>query len=103
VTLEEIRAALAPLLRHLGKTERRLLSKREAARRLGVDRNTTLRDLIDLGDIRTAVIAGRVKIPASEIDRLCEPSPLKPRGNGSTRRADRVRTPAALSAPFSSK
>jgi hypothetical protein len=70
MTPEELRAALAPLLRQLGKIDRRLLSKREAARRLGVDRNATLRDLIDRGEVRTVVFAGRVKIPASEIERI---------------------------------
>jgi excisionase family DNA binding protein len=74
VTPEELRnavaAEIAPLLRRLGRAERRLLSKREAARRLGIDRGTTLQDLIRSGEIRTVVLAGRVKIPASEIERL---------------------------------
>ena len=63
-------AELAPLLRQLGRSERRLLSKREAARRLGIDRGTTLQDLINRGEIRTVVLAGRAKIPASEIERI---------------------------------
>jgi len=74
VTMEELRRAialdLAPLLRRLGRSERRLLSKREAARRLGIDRGTTLQDLIRSGQIRTVVLAGRVKIPVSEIERI---------------------------------
>jgi len=36
---------------------------REAARRLGIDRGTTLPDLIRSGQIRTVVLAGRVKDP----------------------------------------
>jgi excisionase family DNA binding protein len=104
VTAEELRVALqaelAPLLRRLGKSDRRLLSKREAARRLGIDRNTTLRDLIDGGEIRTVVIAGRVKIPASEIERLCEPAPAKPPKSIDSRRPDRDPGRAIRALPF---
>lgn len=47
-----------------------LLSLREAARRLGVSRNSTLADLISDRRIRTTKINGRVRIPAAEIERL---------------------------------
>jgi hypothetical protein len=74
VTPAELKAALAselaPLLRRLGRSERRLLSKREAAKRLGIDRGTTLPDLIRSGQIKTVILAGRVKVPASEIERI---------------------------------
>jgi len=84
VTPEELKTALAvglaPILRRLGKQEPRLLSKRAAARRLGVDRGTTLTRLIHSGQIRTLTVAGRVKIPASEIERI----EAGPSANGST-------------------
>lgn len=48
-----------------------LLSKREAAKRLGIDRATTLQQLIDSGRIRIVKIGSRVRIPATELDRLC--------------------------------
>ncbi len=68
---EELRGILArELARHIRMRERRLLSKREAARRLGIDRGTTLQDLIRSGSLRTVVLAGRLRIPASEIDRI---------------------------------
>ena len=74
MTPEELKAALtselAPLLRRLGRSERRLLSMREAARRLGIAPGTTLPALIGSGQIRTVILAGRVKIPVSEIERI---------------------------------
>ncbi len=48
-----------------------LLSKREAAKRLGIDRGTTLEYLIETGRLRTVTIVGRVRIPVAELDRLC--------------------------------
>jgi excisionase family DNA binding protein len=52
------------------KPDARLLSAREVARRLGVSRGKTIGVLIDTGKIRTVVVNGRVKIPASEVERL---------------------------------
>jgi excisionase family DNA binding protein len=47
-----------------------LLSKKEAARRLGVDRATTLEGLIASGDIKTVPFNGRVRIPLAEVERI---------------------------------
>ncbi len=53
---EELRGVLArELARHVWKSARRLLSKREAIR-LGIDRGTTLQDLIRSGSPRTVVL-----------------------------------------------
>lgn len=61
-----------------------LLSLREAARRLGVDRNTTLAKLIRTGQLRPVETSGRLRIPAAEIERITkldrrgEPQPSAP-------------------------
>jgi excisionase family DNA binding protein len=49
---------------------RPFLSLREAARRLGVSRNSTLVDLIADRRIKTVRVNGRVKVPASEVERV---------------------------------
>jgi excisionase family DNA binding protein len=61
------------------KTTSHLLSMREAARRLGIDRNTTLREMIDAGHIRAVPFRGGARIPASEIDRVCTEGLTPPR------------------------
>ena len=48
----------------------RLLSKRAAAKLLGVDRGTTLADLLATGNLRTVVLGGQERIPTAEIERL---------------------------------
>ena len=48
----------------------RLLSLRAAARLLGVSRCRTLPNLIAERKLKTVTIAGRVKVPRSEIDRI---------------------------------
>lgn len=82
--LREIRAALLIITSSLeenrkkSSTPRRsnphaqLLSQREAARRLGVDRNTTLVALIRTGQLRTVEVNGKRKVPASEVERLAQ-------------------------------
>lgn len=47
-----------------------LLSKKEAARRLGVDRTTTLEKFIASGRLKTVEINGRVRIPRTEVERI---------------------------------
>jgi excisionase family DNA binding protein len=47
-----------------------LLSKREAARLLGVDRATTLEDWLSTGRIKAVDLAGRVRIPRAEVERV---------------------------------
>jgi excisionase family DNA binding protein len=66
----------------------RLLSKREAARLLGVSRGRTLDLLIKSGTIRTVVIGTRAKVPMSEIERLMtEGAPAEPMPVVAIRRA----------------
>ncbi|EPX60234.1 hypothetical protein D187_002320 [Cystobacter fuscus DSM 2262] len=52
------------------KASSELLSKKEAARRLGVDRATTLAQFIALGRIKTVDVNGHQRIPVSEIERI---------------------------------
>ncbi|OJH37483.1 hypothetical protein BON30_29865 [Cystobacter ferrugineus] len=52
------------------KASSRLLSKKEAARRLGVDRATTLAQFIASGRIKTVDVNGHQRIPVSEIERI---------------------------------
>ncbi|WP_375757421.1 helix-turn-helix domain-containing protein [Corallococcus exercitus] len=52
------------------KTGAELLSKKEAARRLGVDRATTLEQLIASGHIKTVPFNGRLRIPLAEVERV---------------------------------
>lgn len=47
-----------------------LLSKRQAAKLLGVGRGNTLQWLIDEGHIRPVIIQGRVRIPLEEVQRV---------------------------------
>ncbi len=49
-----------------------LLSLSEAARRLGISRSTTLKQLIASGALYTVKVNQRVRIPAQEINRLCQ-------------------------------
>jgi hypothetical protein len=53
------------------KTNSQLLSLREAARLLGVDRGKTLPDMISAGAIRAVPFRGGRKVPVSEIERVC--------------------------------
>src|SRR4051812_17622002 len=60
----------------LGKSARaqkpsKLLSLRQAARLLGIDRNITLHELISSGQLKTVSANGKVRIPADEVERLC--------------------------------
>lgn len=49
----------------------RLLSKREAAKLLGVSRGVTLEDWIANGTIKVVrTVSGRIKIPYAEIERI---------------------------------
>jgi excisionase family DNA binding protein len=47
-----------------------LLSKREAARLLGVSRGRTLDSLLASGQVRAVRIGGRLRVPVAEIERL---------------------------------
>jgi excisionase family DNA binding protein len=82
--LREIKAALTTIAsvltmeleqppgHHHPHPDAKLLSLREAARRLGVDRNTTLRALIRTGQLRTVNTGGRPRIPAAEVERFAK-------------------------------
>jgi hypothetical protein len=47
-----------------------LLSKREAAKLLGIDRSSTLNELIARGLLKTVVVNARVKVTRAEVERL---------------------------------
>lgn len=47
-----------------------LLSFREAARRLGIDRGRTLSELVARGELKVVDANGRKKVPATEVERL---------------------------------
>lgn len=47
-----------------------ILSKREAAKLLGVGRNQTLHDLIARGLLKTVVVNGQVKVPRADVERI---------------------------------
>ncbi len=66
--LREIRSLKAQLSNV--SRSKRLLSKREAAKYLGVSRGRTLDVLIAAGRLRTVRIGGRLKIPLEEVERL---------------------------------
>ena len=77
-----------------------LLSKKEAARRLGVDRATTLAQFIASGRIKTVDVNGHQRIPVFEIERILsqgvpatQPQPSK------SRRAPRVATSRPSESP----
>ncbi len=56
-----------------------LLSKRRAAALLGIGRTNTLQELIESGKLRVVRVAGRVKVPLEEVQRIAregtEPPP----------------------------
>lgn len=92
-TLRELLAAVRRLERKVDELARvrpkRLLSKRSAARLLGVDRGTTLEQLIRDGQVH--LVAG--KIPDTEIDRLLAQGIPEPKQRA-PRRAAPPRSPA---------
>lgn len=47
-----------------------LLSKRKAAKMLGIGRCTTLEQLIDEKKIRVVSMAGKIRIPLAEVERV---------------------------------
>lgn len=77
---DQLRMVFTDLVNALGaltapKTSRRgasalLVSKREAARRLGIDRNKALPALIHSGQLETVSKNGATAIPVTEIERL---------------------------------
>ncbi|MFY0526121.1 hypothetical protein ACN28I_24235 [Archangium gephyra] len=92
--------AVSPLpVRQQRKASSGLLSKKEAARRLGVDRATTLAQFIASDRIKTVDVNGHQRIPVSEIERiLSEGLPATEEPRPKTRRSPR----AAMSMPSES-
>lgn len=78
VTLATVASALTreretrPAASQRTTSNAQLLSLREAARRLCVDRNTTLSKLIRTGQLRTVETSGRIRIPAAELERFAK-------------------------------
>ncbi len=56
----------------LTRPRSRLLSKRAAARMLGVSRTTTLEDMIADRRLRVVRVGDGVRIPAAEVERLAK-------------------------------
>lgn len=67
---DAIDGKLAVLIRQRHRSQKALISLREAARRLGIDRSTTLADLIRNGRIKVVQKNSRPAIPAGEIERI---------------------------------
>lgn len=68
---DELRRSFSALFRESrSRPDKVVLSFREAARVLGISRNTTLVAAVRAGAIRTVIIAGHRKIPRSEIERV---------------------------------
>ncbi|OJT16422.1 hypothetical protein BO221_50445 [Archangium sp. Cb G35] len=77
-----------------------LLSKKEAARRLGVDRATTLAQFIASGRIKTVDVNGHQRIPVSEIERiLSDGLPATESQPSRARRAPKVATSRPSESP----
>jgi excisionase family DNA binding protein len=64
--IAEIRA----LVSGRGPARREVVSKREAARMLGIDRGATLSALIADGHLRAVEIRGRACIPRADVERV---------------------------------
>lgn len=80
-------------------TPRLVLSRREAARLLGIDRGETLGELLSTGQLRTVPWGRGLRIPLEEVQRLARDgwrkAGAKPRASKLQRRAG-VCDPAAL-------
>lgn len=102
VTLEALLAAIERLERKVDALAARraapaqAVGKREAARLLGVDRSTTLEQLLRDGRLRATRYGGRVRIARSEIQRFLEepPAPRQARASTKRRRAPTAREAA---------
>lgn len=82
------------------KTGSELLSKKAAARRLGVDRATTLEGLIASGHIKTVPFKNGVRIPVAEVERILnEGIPPMDASRPRARRPIRVNTPKPSDSP----
>lgn len=71
-----------------------LLSPKEAARILGIDRKTTLKDLVADGHLTTVPGSRGVRIPRSEIDKLLESG--IPTGTNKVRKLPRKKSKKVL-------
>ena len=70
--LAEVQSLRTELTKLKAKPEKRLLSFRQAAQRLGIDRNQALHILIKTKQLRTVQANGRTRIPLTEIERLAQ-------------------------------
>lgn len=68
--VDALQAEVSALKTTTARAPKALLSLRQAAARLGVDRGTTLRDLITSGQLQTVTANDKTKVPASEVERL---------------------------------
>lgn len=68
--IAELKARVEALESAKRRSSVRLLSKREAARRLGIDRGTTLEILIHTKQLKLVHAGKRKRIPEPEVERL---------------------------------
>lgn len=69
--VKALRTELAALRAQFRAQESRLLSKRKAAKRLGISRGPALDFLIETKQLSVVRVGRQVKIAASEVERLC--------------------------------
>ncbi len=84
----------APAQRPRRQDEKRFVSKSKAARLLGIDHKTTLRDLIQDKRLLTVPVGNRRKVPMSEIERVEREGTVRSRSNRT------IRQPASTDAPM---
>ena len=68
VEIRELREEKVSKIRD--RSHQRILSQREAAKRLRISRESTLQYLIADKKIKTIMVNGKEKIPATEVERL---------------------------------
>ncbi len=70
--IAELKARVAALEAEKRKSSLLLLSKAEAARRLGIDRNITLGFLIESKQLKLVKFGRYKRIPAADVERLVQ-------------------------------
>ena len=79
-TLEELAAALLRIEERLAQPDAAaplLLKFPDAAAKLGIS-ITTLREMVDRGELRTATVGRRAMVPMAELERVATPDEARP-------------------------
>ena len=85
VIMDRLEERFLRLARPPRRQESRLLSFVAAARLLGVDRKTTLRDLIADKRLRTVIVGNRCRVPLVELERIEREGTTRGQSNRSIR------------------